>query len=95
MAHAIVKKHSETIGLPPGSLVYIGDKPDKEVKITIVNYNDQDYTRNYQHPFRECLYLCQGNLPCHLDRRQRHQNVKDLEYLGNASTCTPWCWKTS
>jgi magnesium transporter len=35
----IKKKHK--IGLPPGSLVYVGEKRIEDVKISIIDYNQQ------------------------------------------------------
>jgi magnesium transporter len=49
-----VKKRSQKVGLPPGTLVYTGDRPTKEVEITVTLYNAQDYKEIRQKSFREC-----------------------------------------
>lgn len=77
-----VKKRSETIGLPPGSLVYIGEPPHGEVKITVANYNDQEYTEYTKASFRECLIFAEEKTHVTWIDINGYQEVKDLEYLG-------------
>ena len=35
----LIKKRSSTIGLPPGSLVHIGEKISDKVRITVIDYD--------------------------------------------------------
>jgi magnesium transporter len=46
--------HSQKAGLPPGSLVYTGDKADKELEITTVTFSDQTYNETVSKFFQEC-----------------------------------------
>jgi magnesium transporter len=39
----LLKKRSKKIGLPPGSLVHIGDETMKDVKITVIDYKDDQF----------------------------------------------------
>ncbi len=39
----LIKKRSNTIGLPPGSLIHVGDKKSEEVKVTIIDYNEKNF----------------------------------------------------
>jgi len=56
-----VKKRSKKAGLPPGTLVYIGDRKPDGVKITILDYNEADFhemdagTVEACFPFRDTL----------------------------------------
>jgi magnesium transporter len=77
-----VKKRSETLGMPPGSLVYVGDKPQKEVTITVENYNDQDYAEYTKTSFRECLVFAKETSHVTWIDINGFQQIKDLEYLG-------------
>ncbi len=77
-----VKKRSETIGLPPGSLVYIGDEPHREVKITIADYNDQEYNEDTKTSFRECVLSAGDKSRVTWIDINGYQDVKDLESLG-------------
>jgi magnesium transporter len=84
-----VKKRSETIGMPPGSLVYVGDKPPKEVEITIANYNDQEYAKYSKTSFRECLLFAKETSHATWIDINGFQEVKDLEYLGECFQLHP------
>ena len=77
-----VKKRSETIGMPPGSLVYVGDKPQKEVTITIENYNEHDFDEFSKTSFRECLLFAKETSHVTWIDINGYQQLKDLEYLG-------------
>ena len=35
-----IKRKSKKIGLEPGTLVYVGEKPEEEIKISLINYNE-------------------------------------------------------
>ena len=74
------KKRSETIGQPPGALVYMGGKSDKEIEITISTYNSKEYTETVTQSFRECE-LSRKDYVTWININGLHR-VKDLEYLG-------------
>jgi magnesium transporter len=38
-----IKKSSKTIGLPPGSLVHVGDSRTDQVKITVIDYDEKNF----------------------------------------------------
>jgi magnesium transporter len=84
-----VKKRSETIGLPPGSLVYVGDKPQKEVTIAIENYNEHDFDEFTKASFRECLVFAKEASHVTWIDINGYQNLKDLEYLGECFQLHP------
>lgn len=39
----LLKKRSKKSGLPPGSLVYVGEQITKDVKITVIDYDDEHF----------------------------------------------------
>ena len=84
-----VKKRSETIGMPPGSLVYIGDRLPKEVEITVANYNDEEYTEYTKTSFRECLIFAKETSHVTWIDINGFKDVKDLEYLGECFQLHP------
>jgi magnesium transporter len=84
-----VKKRSETIGMPPGSLVYVGDKPQKEVTITIENYNEHDFDEYSKTSFRECLVFAKETSHVTWIEINGYQHLKDLEYLGECFQLHP------
>jgi len=40
----LVKKSAQKIGLPPGTLVHIGEKKAESMRISVIDYNEQNYT---------------------------------------------------
>jgi len=56
MAFKIIKKRrSEKTGLPPGSLVYIGEKKVDEVKIRVFNYSETEFQEKSLKNIEECF----------------------------------------
>ena len=37
-----IKKHSRKAGLPPGTLVHIGEKKTEQVRITLIDYYEEN-----------------------------------------------------
>lgn len=50
------KKRSKKSGLPPGTLVHIGDEQTFQTKITIIEYNEQEYTERVAKTIAECRH---------------------------------------
>ena len=50
----LVKKKSKKVGLPPGSIVHIGNKRDEKVKITIVDYSEAKFQEKEVKSIEEC-----------------------------------------
>ena len=51
----MVKKKSKKVGLPPGSIVHIGNKRDEKVKITIVDYSEAKFQEKEVKSVEECF----------------------------------------
>lgn len=52
-----IRKRAKKAGLPPGSLVYTGEKVDTKVSITIIEYDEGHYQESEKAAFDECLLL--------------------------------------
>ena len=39
----VIKRRSKKAGLPPGTVVYVGEKKDGEVKIRVIDYDDTHF----------------------------------------------------
>jgi magnesium transporter len=76
------KKRSAKTGLPPGALVYIGDKTDSEIKISLTTYNEQEYAEATKKSFQECLLVQEAPFVTWINANGLH-NVKHLEELGH------------
>lgn len=51
------KKRTKKAGLPPGSLVYTGEKVEAQVSITVVEYDEGQFQKKEVASFDECLLL--------------------------------------
>jgi len=56
-----LKKRDKKVGLPPGSLVYIGDKQPHPPKITMVNFDENHFDLSQPDTLKECANY--KNLP--------------------------------
>lgn len=53
----MIKKRSQKAGLPPGTLVYTGDRGGAKTKITIIDYDEQGVQTRELSSLEECLTL--------------------------------------
>jgi magnesium transporter len=53
----LLRKRTKKAGLPPGSLVYTGEKVDAKVSITIIDYDEEHFQEKAQASFDECLLV--------------------------------------
>lgn len=50
-----LKRRSKKIGLPPGTLVFLGEKKVEELKITVINYDEKHYSEKEVKNVEECF----------------------------------------
>jgi len=53
----VVKKRSSKAGLPPGTLVHVGEKKVESVRITFIDYDEQSFQEKQVTKIEECLKL--------------------------------------
>jgi magnesium transporter len=51
----LISKLSKSIGLPPGTLVHIGEEKDEEVKMSIINYDKKHFEEKKIDKIEECF----------------------------------------
>ena len=51
----LIKRRSGKIGLPPGTLLHIGDKPTESVTITIIDYSEERFTETSGVHAEDCI----------------------------------------
>jgi magnesium transporter len=76
------KKLANKVGLPPGTLIYTGEKTDKEFEITSVTYNEQEYKETRSPFFKECPVIAKGSPTVTWINVNGLHNIKNLEELG-------------
>ncbi len=81
MTKRVMKRRAKKAGLPPGSLVYLGDKPNATTKIQLFDYLDGHLTeREVMHP-DECAPFKDSNTVTWINI-DGIQNVGVLEKIG-------------
>jgi magnesium transporter len=50
-----LKRHSKKAGLPPGTLVHIGEKKAEKVRITYIDYDEQNFQERQVPDIEECF----------------------------------------
>ncbi len=50
-----LKKGSEKAGLPPGTVVFVGEKKVEEIRITIIDYDEHQYAEREVKNIEECF----------------------------------------
>ena len=53
----LFKRYSQKVGLPPGSLVYIGEEHGEPARITVTNYNETYLHEEEVQTIQECLHF--------------------------------------
>ena len=51
----LTKRQSKTAGLPPGTLVYVGERKTEEVRITIMDYDKHDFQEKQVSSIEDCF----------------------------------------
>ncbi len=73
----------ETVGLPPGTLVHIGEKKAEEVKITIIDYDQANFEEREVENVEECLPFKDKPTVTWINVDGLHE-VEVVEKMGNA-----------
>jgi magnesium transporter len=84
----LIKKSSKKAGLPPGTLVHIGEKTTEKTRVAVVEYDGQDFQEKELKNFETCY-----NFPKEPSVTWVNvvgiQQVEVLEKLGNCFTVHP------
>jgi len=77
----LMKKRSRKAGLPPGTLIHIGERKTEEVKITIMDYDETQLQEKEAKTFDECIPYKNRPTVTWINVDGIHQ-VETLEKLG-------------
>ena len=79
---------SDKTGLPPGTLVYKGEKQSEPVKITLLEYNEHEFIEKDFHDFDECLSFVQNDMIKWINVDGIH-NTEIIERIGKKFNIHP------
>ncbi len=77
----LLKKRSKKAGLPPGSLIHIGEKKVEELRITIFDYDEQHFEEREVKAIEECFVFREKPTITWINVEGVHQ-VEMVEKLG-------------
>ena len=78
----LIKKRSRKAGLPPGTLVHIGEKKTGEVKISLIDYDEANYQESEAKTVEECFAFREKPTVTWINVEGVHK-VEVVEKLGN------------
>jgi len=84
----LIKKSSKKAGLPPGTLVHIGEKMTEKTRVAVVEYDGQDFQEKELKNFETC-YIFPKEPAVTWVNVVGIQQVEVLEKLGNCFTVHP------
>ncbi len=77
----LIKKRSKKAGLPPGTLIHIGEKKTEELKITVIDYDETNVQEREIKRIEECFLLKDKRMVTWINLDGLHQ-IEVLEKLG-------------
>src|SRR4030043_479558 len=77
----LIKKRSKKAGLPPGTLVHIGERKAKDLKITLIDYDEVHFQEREIEKIEECFVFRDRQTVTWINVDGLHQ-VEILEKLG-------------
>ncbi len=78
----IIKKRSVKSGLPPGALVHIGEKSEREIKVTVMDYNAAGCEEKEITAFNECFYYTDTSIVSWIDVEGLHE-IEIIRQVGD------------
>ena len=78
-----VKKRSSKAGIPPGTLIHIGEKRSGEVKITLLRYNEIAFEEKGVNTVDECIPLGESPTTTWIDI----EGIHDVGFIENLGKC--------
>lgn len=84
----IIKERSRKIGLPPGTLVHIGEKSDREIRIRVLDYGPAQCVEKEIAGLEECFYFADTSVVSWIDVEGLHE-VELIQQLGDCQGFNP------
>lgn len=90
----LIKRHSRKTGLPPGTLVHVGEKKTEAVRITYIDYDEKNFEEKQVPTIQECFRFKATPTITWININGLHE-VETIEKLGKQFELTLSFWKTS
>jgi magnesium transporter len=84
----IIKDRSAKSGLPPGTLVHIGEKSDREIRVTVMDYSGAGCEEKVMTSVKECFYFADPDHVTWIDVEGLHE-VEMIQQVGECKGIHP------
>lgn len=84
----IIKERSRKVGLPPGTLVHIGEKSGREIGIRVLDYGPDRCEEKEISGLQECFYFADPQVVSWIDVEGLHE-VELIQQLGDCQGFNP------
>jgi magnesium transporter len=84
----VVKERSVKSGLPPGTLIHIGEKIDREIKITVIDYSEALYEEKEIKALKECFYHTDPSIISWINVEGLHE-IEVIQQVGECEGLHP------
>ncbi|HEX2768867.1 MAG TPA: magnesium/cobalt transporter CorA [Geobacteraceae bacterium] len=84
----MVKERSVKSGLPPGTLVHIGEKSDREIKITVTDYSETLCEEKEIKALKECFYHTDPSIISWINVEGLHE-IEVIQQVGECEGLHP------
>ena len=81
-------KRSQKAGLPPGTLIHIGEKSDREIKITVIDYHPDGFEQKEISALNECFYFMDASAITWINVEGLHE-IELVQQLGDCQGIHP------
>jgi magnesium transporter len=84
----IIKERSRKVGMPPGTLVHIGEKSDREIRIKVLDFGPNRCEEKEITGIEECFYFADPSIISWIDVEGLHE-VELIQQLGECQGFNP------
>jgi magnesium transporter len=84
----VVKERSVKSGLPPGTLIHIGEKSDREIKVSVIDYGESHFEEKEIKALKECFYFTDPSIISWINLEGLHE-IEVIRQLGECQGLHP------
>jgi magnesium transporter len=84
----VVKERSVKSGLPPGTLVHIGEKSDREIRISVTDYSETVCEEKEITALKECFYFTDPSIKSWINVEGLHE-IEVIQQVGECQGLHP------
>lgn len=84
----VVKERSVKSGLPPGTLIHIGEKSDREIRVSVIDYGETHFAEKEIKTLNECFYYTDPSIISWINVEGLHE-IEVIRQMGECQGLHP------